>query len=382
MKRFIFQKKSRKAILSLGAESAGNFSVFSKGELFFSKDFGDLLKEKNFEKFKEEILSFIKEKNTNPDVVITDLHPSYITTKLGKELSKKFKATHIQIQHHHAHIFASIGDFLLFDQKHQISNAIAIAMDGTGFGIDEKIWGGEIFNLKTKNKKFNIKRIGHLENQTLLGGELAIKEPARMLLGILSKFLSKKDVFFHIKKHYNKNQFELLYNQLQQNFNCEKTSSTGRILDAVSVLLGFCQNTREFKHGPVAALSKNSTQPYQNLKPKIEKIDDQYVLSTTHLFKYLIQNIHKDKKRLADTAQFYIAQGLHEIILKSQISPLTSHLFISGGIANTPIISNYLESKSAWKNKKVPRGDAGLSVGQIFYYLFIVNTSSRRKLDL
>ena len=66
-----------------------------------------------------------------------------------------------------------------------------------------------------------------------------------------------------------RNQFELLYNQLKQNFNCQETSSTGRILDAVSLLLGFCKNERNYKHEPIDLLEQNSTSPYGNLKPKI-----------------------------------------------------------------------------------------------------------------
>ena len=68
---------------------------------------------------------------------------------------------------------------------------------------------------------------------------------------------------------YTKNQFELIYNQLIQNFNCLETSSTGRILDAVSLLLGFCKNERKYKHESIDFLEKNSTIPYLDLKPKI-----------------------------------------------------------------------------------------------------------------
>ncbi|MDH4330282.1 MAG: hypothetical protein OEV93_01900 [Candidatus Moranbacteria bacterium] len=384
MQQFHFQHSQKKSILSLGAESAGNFSVFSKNKLFFSKDFGNLLENSNFQDLKKELLLFLKEKNVAPDIIITDIHPGYVTTELGRELSKKFKATHIQVQHHHAHTFSSIGDYLLSQKQLtplsqlSISTLKSISMDGTGLGTDEKIWGGESFaitktqdTISKKNTNFLLKmqRIGHLENQILLGGELAIKEPARMLVSILSKFLSKEEVFSHVKKYYNKNQFELLHSQLEQNFNCLETSSSGRILDAVSVLLEFSTNKRKFKHGPIAALSKNSTKPYLNLKPKIEKIEGQYILSTTHLFEYLTKNLHKDKNRLAATAQMYLAQGLCEMSHPSISNPESTTFFISGGVSNTKIISDYFESKGAWKNKKIPRGDAGLSVGQIFYYL-------------
>ncbi|MBU2578731.1 hypothetical protein KKA09_01270 [Patescibacteria group bacterium] len=204
------------------------------------------------------------------------------------------------------------------------------------------------------------------------------------------KKTQKNFVYNFVKKYYSQNQFELLYNQLQQNFNCQETSSTARILDAVSLLLEFCQNKRNYKHEPIDLLEKNSSVPYK-INPKIfyDKKEKKYILLTTPLFEYLIKNLpltffppgkkvrglHRDKKRLAATAQFYIAQGLYRIIFKSQFSIFKKEkkdlpIFFGGGIANNKIISNYLESKGVYVNKKIPRGDAGISFGQIMYYLY------------
>jgi hydrogenase maturation protein HypF len=407
MKTFDLKFGAKKTILALGAESAGNFSVFHKEKLYFSEDFGDLLENTNFEKFKTELNKLLKQSKIRPEIILTDLHPLYKTTILGQKLSKKFKAKHIQIQHHIAHIFSAIGDKLLNGNfGFRISdfgfrNAVEIALDGTGYGLDGKVWGGEIFEVKSQtlpagrqeSKVKSINRIGHLENQILIGGDLAIQEPARILLSVLSQFLDKKLVYKFTKKYYSKNEFELLYNQLQMNFNCMETSSAGRVLDAVSILLGFASNKRNYKHEPIDLLEKNSTKPYADLKPKIihDKKEKLYILKTTPLFEYSIKNINKNKKRLAATAQLYIAEGLYKIIqqchpeidsgsnlnsaspqsvrfrIKSGMTDQT--IFLAGGIANNKIISTYFESKGAYKNKTVPVGDAGLSFGQIIYYL-------------
>jgi len=158
---------------------------------------------------------------------------------------------------------------------------------------------------------------------------------------------------------------------LQKNFNCHETSSTGRILDAVSILLGFCDNKRSYKHEPIDLLEKNSTKPYIDLKPGIifDKKEKLYILQTTPLFEYLVKNINKDKKRLAATAQLYIAEGLYKIIKQQDKNLKTKNIFIAGGIANNKIISAFLKFKGAYANKKIPQGDAGLSLGQIIYYL-------------
>ena len=381
---FKFPVKKNISILALGAESAGNFSAYSPlpnhsplskggiqgGSVYLSPDFGDILEEKNWQNYKKAVLKYLKDKKISPKIILTDLHPLFKTTALGKELSKKFKAEFIQVQHHHAHIFSAIGDKIINSINYKLqAKSYCIAMDGTGLGTDGKIWGGEAFAI---SNKYKIQRVGHLENQILIGGDLPIQEPARMLIGILSKFLNKKEIYLIVKKYYNQNEFELLYNQLQQKFNCLETSSTGRVLDATSLLLGFCDNKRNYKHEPIDLLEKNSTTVYKDLKPKIifNKKEKQHILLTTPLFKYLTENISKDKKRLAATAQIYIAQGLHKIITLETKSQKPKAIFISGGLANNKIISSFLESKGAYGAKKIPRGDAGLSFGQIIYYLF------------
>jgi len=369
MNKYRVNTKINKKILALGAESAGNFSVFDNGVIFHSEDFGDMQDEKKFIKLKKSILLFLKNENIIPDIIVTDIHPHYKTTIWGERMSKKFKAEHLQVQHHLAHIFSQL------ENKPPINYFFGIAMDGTGYGIDKKIWGGEVFEVKSEKSEVRINRIGHLENQVLIGGELAIREPARLLISILNNFLNKKDVFDYLKIYYTKNEFELLYNQLKQNFNCVETSSTGRILDAVSVLLGFSKNERNFKHGPAYLLEENSTKPY-SLKPQIEKNNDICILKTTSLFEFLIKNFHRDKKRLAATAQQYIASGLYGIVAESiNAKPVgnqkiyKSDIFFAGGITDNKIISSYLRSKQATANKKIPRGDAGISFGQINYYL-------------
>ncbi|MEI7621901.1 MAG: hypothetical protein WCJ51_05200 [Candidatus Moraniibacteriota bacterium] len=501
MQEYKFPFNSKKTILALGAESAGNFSLWENNRLHCSEDFGDLAVENNFLHFQSALKKFLKDNNCKPDIILSDLHPLFQSTKLAQQLSKKYTAQYLPVQHLLAHIFSAIGDRIIehgaWNIKHSpitkiqstnqpchcesaswriirsnpdrcqaldrhgfsstkilamtkssIQNTIfGVACDGTGLGEDEKIWGGEVFAItnnqtsntkRVQNSKLQITRIGHLENQILLGGELAIQEPARMLIAILFKISNaakkfppchsgldpessksheintgldsrfhgndininiekKKNIIFsYIKKYYSRSEFEVLWNQLEQNFNCVETSSTARVLDAVSVLLGFSKNERLSKHQPVKLLEENSTKPYLDINPKIKILNPnkaqnpndkksavEYILETTPLFEYLLENLHKDKKRLAATAQKYIADGLMEIIKISNQSSVISHqemevadhplpvtaFFASGGIMNNKIISAVLENQEFYLNQKIPRGDAGISFGQIVFYL-------------
>ncbi len=382
--------QKNKIILALGAESAGNFSVYSNKAIYLSEDFGDLLDDKNFKKYKATLEIFLRKNQLRPNIVLTDLHPNYITTILGKNLAKKFKADYLQIQHHLAHIFSQIGNNFIQNNKIQTPNTIyGLALDGTGYGTDGKIWGGEVF--KISSLKMQTTRIGHLENQIMIGGELAIKEPARILISILSNFQKKESIYSYVKKYYTKNQFELLFNQLEQNFNCIETSSTGRILDAISVLLGFAKNQRTYKHEATHLLEKNSTIPYKDFRPKIiKKSKTKLILDTTYILKYILKyipgnvngNIPRDPKRLAATAQIYIIQGLEEIVKNYALKTVhqkknsknKQQLILSGGISNNKIISNYFNKKKSNDSTEaldsiIPRGDAGISLGQIIFWL-------------
>jgi hydrogenase maturation factor HypF (carbamoyltransferase family) len=182
---------------------------------------------------------------------------------------------------------------------------------------------------------------------------------------------------------------------MQDGFNCIETSSAGRILDAVSVLLGFSENERKEKHGATYLLEKNSTKPYRDLRPKLQisshkspsnsKIQNsKYILDTTHLFKYLLKyipmnvhrNVHRDPRRLAATAQLYIAEGMHEIIKKhlraNEANKLKAKSYLSGGLSENTIIKKYFISQGLITSKEkslIARGDKGISVGQIIYYL-------------
>jgi len=355
---------SNKTILSLGADSDGGFSVFQNGTIYHQAGFGDLLIDDNFAKYSNSITAYLRKNKLKPDVILVDLHPLFKTVELGEILAKKYEVEVIKIQHHLAHIFSAYGEYLLNNKV--IDKFTGVACDGTGFGLDEKIWGGEIFELQIKSAKAEkIERVAHLENQVLIGGEMAIREPARVLISVFGKFLSKDEVFGFVKKYHSRNEFELLFNQLQEGFNCVETSSTGRVLDAVAVLLCFSDNQISSKHEAIKLLEENSGLPFE-IEPEIffDKNTDKYILKTTPLFQYLIKNINKDKKRLAGTAQLYIAKGLWEIVKK-----IEDKIFFAGGMANNKIISEYLIKKGVFVNRQIARGDGGISFGQIHYYL-------------
>jgi len=331
--------------VALGAETNNVICVGKEGKCTFSEKIVDCTKSSDF--LKETVANMIKNAEITPKKIICDMHPGYSTNEYGKELAKQYGIDLIQIQHHKAHVASVAGEY-------GIKDCVGIAIDGLGYGEDGTIWGGEVFDVDNYSQ---INRVGHLETQKQMG-DTASMHPNKMLIGILTKFCELKRV--QELELYSNNETKLLYNAIKNNFNTVKSTSVGRVLDAVSALLGVC-NRRNFEGQPAIELEQFASSPY-DFDPVINKQDDKEILMTTPLFKFILKNFGKDKKRLAATAQMYIAKGLYKIaagIAKGK------PIVVAGGVVYNKMISGYLKEKGVLMNKDISCGDGGICYGQI-----------------
>ncbi|NTW17643.1 MAG: carbamoyltransferase HypF, partial [Syntrophaceae bacterium] len=162
-----------------------------------------------------------------PDVIACDLHPAYYTTKLAEELPA---SRIIKVQHHHAHIVSAMAE-------HGIEGeVIGMAMDGTGYGLDGTVWGGEF--LVAEEAAFT--RIGHIMNYLLPGGEKAIREPWRIAVSLLREAYGDnwQEAAEELQIVPEKSYYETMNRIMEQKFNSPLTSSLGRLFDGVAALLG------------------------------------------------------------------------------------------------------------------------------------------------
>ncbi|OQX21082.1 MAG: carbamoyltransferase HypF [Candidatus Altiarchaeales archaeon A3] len=347
-------EKFNAEMLAAGAEMMNTFCLYKNRFAILSGYIGDTKNYEIYEYFKKNLEKFLNFTSIRPEILICDLHPSYNTSKYTEELSKNLNLELIRVQHHLAHVYSVAGE-------NKLENFVGIACDGTGYGSDGKIWGGEIFDCGKEDK-----RIGSLEELVMIGCDSAVIEPQKMLLGILCKFLSEREINDVMKKFYPTTGINLLYKQYTNKFNCIETTSCGRILDAASALLGFC-NKRTYDGEPAMKLEANSCNEGYELKPKIEynSKEQRYILKTTPVFEFLLENIGKDKGKLAYTVQKYIAEGLFEIAKKFKTD--NKEIVFSGGCAYNRIMTSFLTKNGVLVNQKVPAGDGGISFGQIYY---------------
>ncbi|MFZ5986072.1 MAG: carbamoyltransferase HypF, partial [Bacillota bacterium] len=216
-------------VLGCGGELKNTFCITKDKRAFLSHHIGDLENIETLRSFDEGIEHFKRIFNVNPDIIAFDKHPEYLSSKYAREAGGLIK---VPVQHHHAHIASCMVE------NRVSSKVIGIAFDGTGYGEDGHIWGGEFF----VGDYSHFERAAHLEYVPLPGGEISIREPWRMALSFILKYLSEDminniDHFFSSIEPYK---VEMVKHQIIKKINTPLTSSMGRLFDGVSSLLGLC----------------------------------------------------------------------------------------------------------------------------------------------
>jgi hydrogenase maturation protein HypF len=201
--------------------------------IVISQHIGDLETTKAFEHFQRIINQLSEAYEFHPEAIACDAHPDYVSSQYAQQLSQSLQILLIPVQHHYAHVLAGMAD-------NQLQPPIlGIAWDGTGYGTDGTIWGGEF--LKVTDSGFE--RVAHLRRFKLLGGDKAAKEPRRSALGILWEMFGDRlwNMDLEPLQAFTNSELAILKTLLTKQLATPQTSSMGRLFDAVASLLNICQ---------------------------------------------------------------------------------------------------------------------------------------------
>ena len=348
-------------ILACGAELKNTFCLTRGIYAFLSHHIGDLENMETLSSFEEGIEHFKKIFNIEPAVIAYDLHPGYLSTRYAHSLGNIRKTG---IQHHHAHIASCMGDNGLEGE------IIGVSFDGTGYGTDGRIWGGEF--LICDYESFH--RAAHFEYFQLNGGEKAIKEPWRIAASLLHKIYSDDmmDLDIDFIRRLEKDKWHILKQIIVKGVNSQMTSSVGRLFDAVSALLGI---RKEIYYEAQAAVE---------LEMKADAIDNgcygfDYADregTTEIVFDQVIKGIISDmSKRIGVgiiAARFHntIAAIVLETCLKIRKQAGIGRVAMSGGVFQNSLLlekTHDILHKNGFKvytHHRVPANDGGISLGQ------------------
>ncbi|RTZ61371.1 MAG: carbamoyltransferase HypF [Gammaproteobacteria bacterium] len=341
----------RKA-LAVGGMLKNTFALAWDDKVILSQHIGDIENFSTLKVFEESVRDLMRLYNFEPDVVVCDMHPRYETTRFAKTLPYKV----VQMQHHHAHAVSCMAENGLEGK------VLAVTWDGTGFGLDNTVWGGE-FLISTYT---SFRRFFHFKNFKLIGGEKAVKEPARVALSLLFELYGEKALSLDLPavRFYSSTEREMLFRVWQGGFNTPLTSSVGRLFDAVASLLGLCQRVSYEGQGAmlVEDLYDPSVGDFYDFTLEGDRVD----------WKPIIEGILKDRQDPPKAVSRFI-NTLARIVLEVALKGGKEKVCLSGGVMqNDPLVRKIKELLTGegfkvYTHQKVPTNDGGISLGQAVF---------------
>jgi hydrogenase maturation protein HypF len=357
----MLEEKAKRCAVGLGGELNNTACVLLENKAFISQHIGDVENIETRDFLENATKHLIRLTNSKVEAIACDLHPKFTTTKLAQDLAKENGWQLLQVQHHYAHIAALMAE-------HDVEEIVGICCDGYGYGIDGEAWGGEILLCTQESSGFE--RIAHLEEQPLIGGDLATRYPLRIALGILYKNADVENWLQENKQYfpYGEKEIQIIVHQLEKGNGIIKTTSCGRVLDAVSAVLGVCYE-RTYEGEPAMKLESAAIKGEDVLK--LKPIIKGNRLDTTQLLKEIFEKREKHPiVDLAYSAHAYIAKGLASLAIEKASENSIRTIGFSGGTACNQILASIMrETVEAaglefLVHKAVPPGDGGLSFGQ------------------
>ena len=353
-------------ILGCGAEEKNTFCLTRDNHAFVSQHIGDMENLETIEQFENTISLYQKLFRIEPTVIAHDLHLEYLTTKYAQELAFKSDIRLVPVQHHHAHIVSGMVDNGIK------TPVIGVAFDGTGFGTDGNIWGGEF--LVVDYQRFT--RMGHLEYLPLPGGAAAIKKPYRTTIGYLLSLLGetalKPDLPF--LKQVDSVEINIIQKLIEKKINSPLTSSCGRLFDAVSALLSI-RGTIDYEAQAaieMEMLAHDGVNETDSYPFSIIEQDDLSVVKLQDLFSAIIYDLQSNTTRATIAAKFHntIAQMIKRLCQVISNKTSITQVVLSGGVFQNRLLLRKAVSLledggfTVFTHQQVPCNDGGISLGQ------------------
>ncbi len=346
-------------IFAAGAGQKNSFCIGRNSQAVMSQYIGDLTNMASCEFYRESFERLSDLFRFRPALVAADLHPDYYSSVFASDLAEKLKIPLLKVQHHHAHVVSCMAEHDLYE------NVIGVSFDGTGYGSDGNIWGGEFMVADTAG----FSRYTHFDYVPMPGGDMAIREPWRMAFSYITKYFGPRFDYESLPlfRNIGRNKMELMNFMLSENINCPLSSGAGRLFDAVSALLGLCSVASFDSEAPV------------RLESVIDCSSDEYYPYTagkTIEFGETLRSIisdmdHQDVSLISAKFHNTVARVILEVADKIRYEKDLSKVVLSGGVFQ----NSYLLEKSAcllsdngfevFTNRMVPCNDGGISLGQI-----------------
>lgn len=348
-------------ILAVGAHLKNATALAMGPHIFLSQHIGDLETTQAFEAFRRVSQQLPRLYDVQPEAMICDLHPDYLSTQYARQSGLPC----IAVQHHVAHILSCMAENGLS------GSILGFAWDGSGYGEDGTVWGGETLRIDK-----NIQRVAHFRPFSLPGGEKAIKEPRRCALGVLYELYGEAlwEMPAAFLKTFSEREHKLLQQMLRQKVNCPRTSSVGRLFDAAAALVGLRAVARFEGQAAMELeyLLKDSNAETEKAYPFCFHTHSQpVVVDWQPLVEALLQDAQMNVPRPIIAARFHNA--LAQIVVDLAVYLGSKQIALSGGCFQNKYLTERvialarnMELNVYW-HQNVPPNDGGIALGQIMY---------------
>jgi hydrogenase maturation protein HypF len=356
----VFLKNKVPHILACGAEQKNTICLTKGDQAFLSQHIGDLDNLATYDFFKLTIDYMERLLDIHPEIMACDLHPDYLSTVYAL---KQEQIQKLQVQHHHAHIISCMAENKLDGR------VIGLSFDGTGYGTDNTIWGGEI--LIADAARFS--RAASLSPVRMPGSASAIKEPWRMAVSYL--YDSFGEAFWNLDlplfEQIDKNRIAILLEMISKKINAPYTSSLGRLFDGIASIVGL-RNYVSFEGQAamelemVAEKKTEASYDYEWVSDKIYRVMPQPIVC----------GVARDMEKRRNPAEISAKFHLTLIRLFSELCKVIrddsglNRIVLSGGVfQNSIFLTGLIESLEekgfdVFSHSQVPTNDGGISLGQ------------------
>ena len=358
-----------KPILAVGAHLKNTIALTSGDNVFISQHIGDLETEESLDAFHRVIADFQTLYETKPAQIVCDLHPDYLSSKFARSTGIPI----LEVQHHYAHIASCMAENQLEGEL------LGVSWDGTGYGLDRTIWGGE-FLLTSKT---SFERIATLQSFRLPGGERAIKEPRRIALSILYEIFGS-DIFHRDDliplQTFTRAELDVLKQMLMKNVNIPVTTSIGRLFDAVASLIGLRQMVNYEGQAAMEleflTAGRETEERYsfsignKNHETGSETQNLPMIIDWAPIIRGILEDIRQNTQIGILSAKFH--NTLAEIIVAVAVRVRQNRVVLSGGCFQNKYLTERTvkrlceEGFRPYWHQRVPPNDGGIALGQVY----------------
>jgi hydrogenase maturation protein HypF len=344
-------------VIAVGAHLKNTIALNAGQEIFISQHIGDLETAQAYHAFTTVIDDFKNLYEIRPTAFACDMHPEYLSTKFAQQQNAEV----IPVQHHYAHVLSCMID-------NDISSPVlGVSWDGTGFGTDETVWGGE-FILVNEN---SWERIAHLRTFRLPGGEAAIRQPKRTAFGLVYEICSSKLLQIdglNFMQQFSEREKKVLLQMLKEKINSPITSSAGRLFDAVAALIGL-QYEVSFEGQAAMELEFAINVETDACYPFKISEDLPFVIDWQPMITEIIEEVSEKTDEGVIATKFH--NTLVEVIVQIATRINETKVALSGGCFQNKYLTERTISRlkeegfQPYWHQRIPANDGGIAVGQL-----------------